>query len=283
VTATDSCGTQILSDTITVFAPDFPPLEVNLDDTAVCLEGSLLLTPVVTGGNGDYSYSWSTGDTASSLYLTPQADSVYSLIVTDQCNTTINAQSLVGIQPQPSADFNYTITENNETILANTSINGAVYFWDFGDGGSSTEENPTHYYSQPGLYTVSLYVYNQYNCGDTVTYVVDIITVQKFYVPNILDLNSMNQDNNRLYVFGEGIETLSFSIYDRWGEIVYQTSDASISLRGDGLCCAYGEGWDGTYNNTGKSLNTSVLAYQLEGRFINGEAFMESGNITLIK
>ena len=67
------------------------------------------------------------------------------------------------------------------------------------------------------------------------------------------------------------------------GEIVYQTSDASISLRGDGLCCAYGEGWDGNYSNAEKTLNTSVFAYIVTGTFINGEEFMESGSITLIK
>ena len=283
VTASDSCSTQTLSDTITVFVPNFPPLEMNLDDTTVCLGGSLIITPAVTGGNGEYSYNWSTGDTASSLYLTPEADSVYSVVVTDACGATITAQSLVGINPQPIADFSFTVTESSEAILTNTSTGGVTYFWDFGDGSSSSVENPTHAYSQSGLHAITLYVYNQYNCLDSVSYTVDIITKLQFYVPNVLDLNSLNQDNNRLYVFGEGIETLSFSIYDRWGEIVYQTSDASTSLRGDGLCCAYGEGWDGNYSNAEKTLNTSVFAYIVTGTFINGEEFMESGSITLIK
>jgi len=46
---------------------------------------------------------------------------------------------------------------------------------------------------------------------------------------------------------------------------------------------AYGEGWDGTYKNTGKPLNGSVFVFLLKGEFEDGGEFNESGNITLIK
>ncbi|HIA36318.1 MAG TPA: PKD domain-containing protein [Flavobacteriales bacterium] len=283
VTVFDTCSGQTLYDTIIVHVPSFQPLAMTLNDTAVCLGESVIITPLVIGGNGDYSYTWSTGDTAISLYLTPVADSAYSISVTDECNTTINAQSTVGIYPEPSAEFSYTLTQNNEAVFTNSSINGLTYSWDFGDGTTSSLENPTHFYNQTRLHSISLHVYSQYNCVDSVTYTVDIISLQKFYVPNILYLNSMNQDNNRLYVFGEGIETLSFTIFDRWGEIVYETFDASTSLRGDGLCCAYGEGWDGTHMNAGEPLNPAVFAYKLNVTYSNGDEFIESGNITLTK
>ena len=64
---------------------------------------------------------------------------------------------------------------------------------------------------------------------------------------------------------------------------MYEASDPSKKMRSDGQCCAYGEGWDGTYDNDGKQLNTSVFAYKLKGVFSNGEDFFESGNITLIR
>jgi len=103
------------------------------------------------------------------------------------------------------------------------------------------------------------------------------------YVPNVFSINSSNSENKRLYVFGRGIESLVLMIYDRWGEKVHETSDASPSTRSDGMCCAYGEGWDGTYDNDGKQLNTSVFAYKLKGVFSNGEDFFESGSITLLR
>ena len=72
-------------------------------------------------------------------------------------------------------------------------------------------------------------------------------------------------------------------IYDRWGNMVFQTTDASESIRQDGHCCRYGEGWDGTNKNNGKELNSGVFAYKLRVSIMNVEEIFESGNITLIK
>ena len=75
---------------------------------------------------------------------------------------------------------------------------------------------------------------------------------------------------------------LEFLIFDRWGAVVFQSNDASATIRNDGLCCKYGKGWNGTYKNNGKQLNSGVFAYKLIGHFVNGEEFSETGNITLI-
>ncbi|HHZ64719.1 MAG TPA: PKD domain-containing protein [Flavobacteriales bacterium] len=283
VTATDSCGTQVIIDTVTVFSANSQALALNLSDTTMCQSEPVNIVPVISGGDGSYTYVWSTGDTTMSVVVVPGTDSVYSLVVTDGCGATITGQSQITISTALTAAFTYVTTSAGELILTNTSTGESTYLWELGDGTTSSQENLTHTYSQAGTYSVTLTVYNQDSCMDEVTYTVDIITKHQFYVPNILNLNSLNQDNNRLYVFGEGIETLSFTIYDRWGSIVYESSDASTRLRDDGLCCAYGEGWDGTYNNAGETLNTSVFAYIAVGTFTNGEEFKELGNITLIK
>jgi len=72
-------------------------------------------------------------------------------------------------------------------------------------------------------------------------------------------------------------------IYDRWGEVVFETSDVAATIRQDGLCCKYGPGWDGTFKNKEEPLNSNVFAYKLTGTFNNGEEFFEAGNITLLK
>jgi len=52
------------------------------------------------------------------------------------------------------------------------------WFWEFGDGNTSTEQNPTHIYSNPGLYTVSLTVSNQYGSDtETKTFYVEVTSV----------------------------------------------------------------------------------------------------------
>jgi hypothetical protein len=72
-------------------------------------------------------------------------------------------------------------------------------------------------------------------------------------------------------------------IYDRWGEKVYESSDASEFIRSDGKCCAYGKGWDGSWKNSGTKLNEATFAYILRGKFGDGKEFDKQGNITLKK
>ena len=65
---------------------------------------------------------------------------------------------------QKSTKIDFTITEKWLSItLANKTIGGAKYYWDFGDGTNSARKNPKHYYAKDGKYTVTLYVL--YDCN----------------------------------------------------------------------------------------------------------------------
>jgi len=72
----------------------------------------------------------------------------------------------------PVADFNYE-TEGLNVFFENTSTNADEYWWNFGDGYYSDLENPWHVYDEPGIYTVTLIVWNLYG-SDTI---MKIITV----------------------------------------------------------------------------------------------------------
>jgi gliding motility-associated-like protein len=87
------------------------------------------------------------------------------------------------------------------------------------------------------------------------------------YVPNIFSPNG-DGNNDILYAYGHGIETLSLIIYNRWGEKVFETTDILI-------------GWDGTYN--GNKLDPAVFVYYLKAELSNGEIINQSGNISLVK
>jgi PKD repeat protein len=62
--------------------------------------------------------------------------------------------------PSTIADFNYVVGNDGyapaEVTFTNKSLNAIGYFWDFGNGQTSTGENPTAFYEEPGLYTVTL-------------------------------------------------------------------------------------------------------------------------------
>jgi len=76
----------------------------------------------------------------------------------DSLTVTINIVS------SPTVSFNATLTPGSLTVpFTNTTTASGTYIWDFGDGDSSTTENPTHTYAGPGIYDVTLTVTN--GCG----------------------------------------------------------------------------------------------------------------------
>lgn len=105
----------------------------------------------------------------------------------------------------------------------------------------------------------------------------DVITAhyvaEVFPPPNFAGLPeafSPNEDgsNDVLYVYGNEIVSLSFSIYNRWGERVFSSSSKS-------------KGWDGYFN--GKKAASGVYMYKLKAEFVDGEKVEKSGDITLVR
>jgi gliding motility-associated-like protein len=90
----------------------------------------------------------------------------------------------------------------------------------------------------------------------------DVIDVPNTFTPN---LDGINEE---VFVKGPGITSMSFRIFDRYGKLMFETTDQE-------------EGWDGTYN--GGLLNPSAFLWTLEYTLINGESNTKSGSITLLK
>ena len=120
---------------------------------------------------------------------------------------------------KPFAGFNYS---GGGTInFTNTSVNGVTYFWDFGDGNSSTNENPNNTYINNGIYPVQLIVYTHDSCyADTLTQNITITTAS---IDNINNRHNViiypNPTSNFMEVKSE-IEYNSIIISDITGKII---------------------------------------------------------------
>lgn len=166
------------------------------------------------------------------------------------------------------------------TIIAGDVIDlessGApAYYWSTGETGSIIEVGPVD--------TTTYFVFSDAGCTDTAFVTVNVLIENNIYIPNVFSLTSSYLDNKDLFVFGIGIKDIEFTIYDRWGEIVYQTKEVVRNLRDDDKCCTYTLGWDGKHYKSGKQLNSAVFAYVAKGNYADDEPFYETGNITLIK
>lgn len=118
--------------------------------------------------------------------------------------------------------------------------------------------------------------YNSLGCSSNDT--INVIVIEdcgEMFVPNAFSPNDQdNIENETLKVYGYCLETMTFQVFNRWGQKVWETTDQT-------------KGWDGTFSpdgvSTGDKLNSGVFVYRLEGKDYNGKGYSMKGNVTLIR
>lgn len=104
------------------------------------------------------------------------------------------------------------------------SGNGNTWLWTFGDGNSSTDSATTHSYLAPGTYNVCLYISSTLGCVDTVCDTIKIIP-NTLILPNVLTTNGDGVNDVLYFQYLPYYGVSSLSVYNRWGEVVFESSD----------------------------------------------------------
>lgn len=177
VTVTDSLGCQAIGNPVVVTVN--PPLTLSITPADTICEGeSVNISAIASGGNGGpYSYSWSgLTATGSQINTTPATTTNYIVTVTDGCGTpAANSSVTIVVNELPEVNFTPVPAEgcaplevyfDNNTI---TSPTGAFYQWYFGDNSNSNDISPSHWYTEPGYYTVILKVTSAEGCNSELT------------------------------------------------------------------------------------------------------------------
>lgn len=168
---TDENGCSATSNVISVSVSDSPIPTVSAgSDTEIC-EGDAV---VLTASSSD-SYAWYlNGETLnlSTQSIDASEEGNYTVVVTnaDQCNGVGTSNPvLVSVNPTPIADATANQEQGDLNVqFLNNSINATSYEWNFGDGATSTQANPSHTYATGGDYTVTLTAFNG-DCSDVIT------------------------------------------------------------------------------------------------------------------
>lgn len=257
-----------------IFTQEIMEAGFNVSDT-LC-EG-LAVTFQNTSENGD-TYQWDFGDGQTSTALNPQHvfDSpgtyVVRLKVTNllACNPEDSMSRTITISSSPTAAFSATPLQpqtNVPSTFTNQSQEATHYKWNFGDGTTTTEENPVHEFPQTGTYNVCLTAYNEHGCYDIVC---KKITAEVEPLADLPTGFSPNGDgkNDILYVRGYAIKTMDLKIFNRWGQMVFESQNQS-------------NGWDGTY--LGEPQEMDAYAYILQVTFMDGSTLRKKGNVTLLR
>jgi len=183
VVLTVNPGTSCTGVQTTTFFVD-PPLIPTLSPASDCFAAnSFNFTP---GGSyeGNGTFSWNFGSHASPSSSTngQPANIVYDTVGTfpvtvniTENGCTATCSTLVSVYPEPEARFEIATTTNcalNPVHFMDDSQSDTplTYSWDFGDGSTSTAQNPYTTYAAGGFYNVSLVVTSQQGCKDTALY-----------------------------------------------------------------------------------------------------------------
>jgi PKD repeat protein len=169
LTATNECGSSEVSNE--VVAAIIPIAGFTNSASDGCVTHTVEFTS--TSSNSD-SYLWEfEGGTPSTSteenpivdYTTTGTFDVSVTVTNAYGSDEITLEDLIVVEDLPNTDFDY-VTEIYTTSFTNTTEEGDNPTWDFGDGNTSTEENPTHTYDAEGTYFVTLTTEN--NCGQSV-------------------------------------------------------------------------------------------------------------------
>ena len=198
------------------------------------------------------------------------------------CISTLTAPDLICVEDQPIAAFspsNSQLTELDAQVhFSNGSLNATSYLWDFGDSSpTSTAVDPDHDYEgvEIGTYVVTLIATSPSGCIDTAQSVIQIYEDLIFYVPNTFtpDNDDYNQTFQPIFTSGFDPQDFNMKIYNRWGELVFETNDASI-------------GWDGSYGSGGEITMVQEGAYTWKIEFKttkNDARKMVVGHVNILK
>lgn len=148
--------------------------EVDLVPIGDYCEGDELYAYLTSSGKSPHTWDWSTGDRGNSQTgidtVNVQGPGWYYVTVTDQFGFKGTDSAFVTVTELPVAAGGWDITQNvGEAQFLDSSLHATTWFWDLGDGTTSSDSTPVHQYNLPDLYTVILTVYN--DCGQDTSHI----------------------------------------------------------------------------------------------------------------
>jgi gliding motility-associated-like protein len=266
VTGTDANGCVHI-DSVNVIVHPLPDV-IAYQDTSVCEDEWITLV-----SEGALIYSWNPTIVSGVPFQQPLGTQDYTVVGTDAFGCENTAMVTVTVWPNPTAAF--TVTEHDLMFdFMNQSTGAVSYAWNFGDGtGWQYNQDEQHYYDDLNgqSYTVILIAESAFGCLDSITQVIISPEPVLVYVPNTFTPDGNEFNNYFTPVFTSGFDPYDFNmiIYDRWGEVIFETQNADI-------------GWDGTYNGKMAQIGTYTWVIEFKSR-ISSEREKIKGHVNLMK
>ncbi|MEY3437141.1 MAG: hypothetical protein RL335_1597, partial [Bacteroidota bacterium] len=253
--------------------------------------GCAPLTVAFTNTSGVSNYcvwSFSNGQqiedcgTVNMTFNDPGCYDVELTVGLDGCSTTFSAPSLVCVDNYPEADFQpstFSISEMDNVVqFTNESIGASSFEWNFGDGSSSTSTvNAVHEFdaTDASNFEVTLIAYSDFGCSDTSFVVIESGEDLIYYVPNAFTPDGDIYNQTFKPVFTSGFDPYNYQllIFNRWGEIVFESNNVEI-------------GWDGSYGSGEYIFNckSDIYTWKITFKTRDGDERKQlTGHVSLLR
>jgi len=275
----DGCYSDSTSQNVTVLRTPVSSFDANVLEG--CVPFTVDFNNTSTNLGSDVSYSWDFGTSDQSANPSPSytytQTGVFTvrLVVTNdgQCSNTSTQVDYIKANETPVADFEPVPPE---TVLEQPTIDftdnsssseSLTYLWDFGDGGTSTEKNPSHAYGAVGTYLVLLQVVSPNNCEDTISKNVIVHPDISVHAPKAFSPNGDGL-NDFFDVYGTGLKEYLLQVYSRWGELMFESKNLE-------------DKWDGKFN--GELVPAGTYVYRINYKSMLDKDYTKRGTVTVMR
>ncbi|MBI1220988.1 MAG: PKD domain-containing protein [Bacteroidetes bacterium] len=274
-TSNENCEDSTSGEVIVFESPT-----ANFSVPETCLkQASIFTDESATNHDTLISWHWQFGDQDTSIEQNPvhyykgvaYYDVVLSVESQNHCFHDTMIPGAAWVKELPLADFTFERVnfdfEKVEFHYTDHSQNPISWDWDFGDGQSSSYQNPNVKYADTAHYRVQLIVSNDLNCLDTTVKTVWALPEFLLYMPNAF---SPNADGNN-ETFGPSASQYfieyKMQIFNRWGEMLFETEDLN-------------QRWDGRFR--GEVCESEVYLYKVHIIDLFGKIHNLNGVVTLL-
>ncbi|TSA51200.1 MAG: hypothetical protein D4R43_01115 [Sphingobacteriales bacterium] len=264
ITSTNTVGCKD-KDTVNVFINPLPEVVLSMTGITCPGESDGSISSQVVVGTAPFTYAWSTIPVETTPTLNNLSAGVYTLFITDAFGCE-NSKSINVVQPGilsisfDVVNADYGINNGSATAFASGGTSPFTFVW----ATNPAQTGQTISNLGPGTYHVTVTDANGCTAEGEV---IIIITGSEMWIPNVFSPNG-DGTNDQFLVIGRNMSQLLVRIYNRWGEMVYESN----SLK---------KGWDGMYKGLPSALG--VYVYYVEADFFDGNKKTAKGNLTLIR
>lgn len=284
ITVTDGCGSVAAIDSVTVTVFPQPQLNITPSITSGCAPLCVNFTGMSVPASASCLFDF--GDSNTSTNCNPAncyanaGNYDIQLTVTDinGCTATLTVPNMIIVHPVPVAGLTSTPADSISILtpdvnITNTSVGSDTTYYTVNNDSTFINNNQNFSYSftDPGTYVITQNVINQWGCSDADSIVIVVAPDFIIYVPNAFSPNG-DGINDEFRAWGDGLDLENFKlwIFDRWGNMVFTTTDIE-------------KGWNGHANGGPDVAQIDTYIWRIQAKDNSANSHTFTGIVNLVK